>query len=79
MDMRNKHISSLPADTALEMIARQFEILAGMDIEQKARMTFELSDNIRAVTMAGIRQMHPDYSDDEIKKEFIKRLYGVTL
>jgi hypothetical protein len=78
MNTTYKHIACLPADTTLDVIARQFKILAGLSIEQKAQMTFELSDNIRSVTMAGIRQVHPDYSDDEVRREFIKRLYGVT-
>jgi hypothetical protein len=67
----------LPHDTPIEVLARQYRIFAGLTLAQKARMTFELSDNMRVITAAGIRKMHPEYSDAQIMHELIVRLYGI--
>ena len=64
MKMDNK---SIPFDTARDAAVKQLDILRKMDIEGRAAMTFELSDNLRSILAAGIVQRHPDYSDDEIK------------
>ena len=64
MKMDNR---SIPFDTARDAAVKQFDILRKMDIEARAAMTFELSDNLRSILASGIRQRHPDYNDDQIK------------
>ena len=63
---------SIPFDTARDAAVKQFDILRKMDIEARAAMTFELSDNLRSILASGIRQRHPDYSDDEIKMAVLR-------
>lgn len=58
---------SIPFDTTRDSAVKQFDILRKMDIEGRAAMTFELSDNLRSILASGIRQRHPDYNDDQIK------------
>ena len=47
-----------------------------MTPEQRLAVAAEMSDEIRAVTESGIRQRHPDYSDDEIRTALVVILLG---
>jgi len=47
-----------------------------MTPEQRLAMAAEMSDEIRAVTEAGIRGRHPDYSDDQVRAELVGILLG---
>jgi len=47
-----------------------------MTPEQRLAAAAEMSDEIRAVAEAGIRQRHPDYSDDEISAALVAILLG---
>ena len=58
----------LPHDTQPESAVRQFDALKKMDINARAEMTFQLSDNLRSIVEAGIRQRHPDYKQDQVKQ-----------
>ena len=58
---------TIPSDTAQDSAVKQFDILQKMDINARAAMTFELSNNLRSILEAGIHQRHPTYCDDEIK------------
>ena len=62
----------IPSDTSPEAFVRQIEVLRKMSIEERATMTFELSDNLRSITESGIKQRHPDYTPDQIKMAWIK-------
>ena len=65
----NKKISS---DTLQDSAVKQFDTLQRMDINARAAMTFELSDNLRSIVESGIRQRHPDYSDEDIKLSVLR-------
>lgn len=58
---------TIPSDTTQDAAVKQFDILKKMDINARAAMTFELSDNLRSIIEAGIRLRHPNYCDDDIK------------
>jgi hypothetical protein len=58
---------SIPSDTLQGSAVKQFKVLQKMDINTRAAMTFELSDNLRLILEDGIRQRHPDYCDNDIK------------
>jgi len=47
-----------------------------MTPEQRLAVAAEMSDEIRAVAESGIRQRHPDYSDDEIRAALVVILLG---
>ena len=42
-------------------------------------MTFELSDNLRAITEAGIRHRHPDYDEEQVRLALIRTMLGDEL
>ncbi len=57
----------------------QFEILRRMSPEKRALISFELSDNIREIAIAGIKKLHPDFTDTRIKMEVLRRMVGDKL
>lgn len=58
--------SIISADTARDAEAVRFKVLQKLDIKARAEMTFQLSDNLRKITEAGIRYRHPDYSNQMV-------------
>jgi hypothetical protein len=53
-------------DTSMAALARQRAAFRRMTPEQRLAAAAEMSDEIRAVTEAGIRHRHPTYTDDEV-------------
>jgi len=47
-----------------------------MTPQQRLAVAAEMSDEIRAIAEAGIRQCHPDYSDAEIRAALVAILLG---
>ncbi|MDO8335290.1 MAG: hypothetical protein Q7T74_00715 [Candidatus Saccharibacteria bacterium] len=75
-----KNIKNLfAADTTPEALAVEYNVLSSLSMQDKARMTFELSDNIRDITMAGIRASHPTYNDQQLRRELIRRMHGIDI
>ena len=42
-------------------------------------MTFELSDNLRQIVRDGVRHRHPDWDEDQVKRETFRIVYGERL
>jgi hypothetical protein len=72
LQLRTMHM----LDTSSAALERQRETFRRMTPEQRLAVAAEMSDEIRAVTEAGIRQRHPDYSDAEIRAELVAILLG---
>lgn len=53
-------------DTSKDSAERHIQALQRMGLAGRAEMTFQLSDNLRAITEAGIRYRHPDYTDQQV-------------
>lgn len=64
------------SDTTPEAAALQLRIYRSLTASQRVQIAVDLSDAVRATTMAGIRRRHPEYSDDEASREFIAIVYG---
>ena len=69
----------LSHDTQENSGIRQFDVLKKMDINARAEMTFQLSDNLRSIVEAGIHQRHPDYNVDEIKQAVLSLIIDRNL
>ncbi len=69
----------IPADTTIEAIRKQFDILQQIGIEGRAEMTFQLSDNLRQITEAGVRLRHPEYDEQAVRKEVLRITLGDEL
>ncbi|MDI6803562.1 MAG: hypothetical protein QME58_06915 [Bacteroidota bacterium] len=72
-------MESFYKDTSLEAKRIQFQILRRIGIAKRAEMTFELSDNLRAITEYGIRSRHPEYDDSKIRLELVRLILGEKL
>ncbi|HZE25697.1 MAG TPA: hypothetical protein VE054_17000 [Blattabacteriaceae bacterium] len=58
-----------PLDTTAEIEAMQIRILRSMSIEQHLEAALEISLLSRSLMKAGVRNQHPDWSDQEIEHE----------
>jgi len=69
----------IPADTTIEAARKQFEILQNMTGEQRMEIAFELSDKARQELIADIKKQNPDFREQQVKLEIIRRCYGEKL
>ena len=60
------------ADTTKAAEARQVETLRQMGLSGRAELTFQLCDNLRQITKAGIRQRHPDYTEQQVTQAYLR-------
>jgi len=66
----------IPADTSIEAMEKQFEILERIGIEGRAEITFQLNDNLRQITEAGVRMRHPEFNEQAVQKEVLRITMG---
>ena len=69
----------IPADTTVEAVRKQFEILRRLPPQKRALISFEISDTVRQNVITGIKKLHPDFTDTQIKKELLRRTVGDEL
>ena len=69
----------IPADTTIDALRKQFEILEQIGIEGRAEMTFELSDKARQELIDDIKKQHPKFTRQQVIIEIIRRCYGEKL
>ena len=69
----------IPADTTIDALRKQFEILERIGIEGRAEMTFELSDKARQELIDDIKKQHPEFTKQQLIIEIIRRCYGEKL
>ena len=69
----------IPADTTIEAARKQFEILERLGVAGRAEMTFELSDNLRQITESGVRLRHPEYNDNQVRRDVLCIVLGEEL
>lgn len=68
-----------PADTAPEARAAHIEVLRRMGSAGRAAMAFELTRAMRQTVRAGIRQRHPDYTEEEVHRALMRLTLGEEL
>jgi len=59
--------------------AIMWEALRKQGFDGRVKMTFELSNNLRRVTEAGVRHRHPDYDDRRVRLAAFKLAIGSEL
>lgn len=72
-------MNAVPADTSIEAARKQIEFLRKMSAQKRALISFELSDNVRQIVIAGIKKLHPDFTDAQIRNELLRRMVGDEL
>jgi hypothetical protein len=63
------------SDTSPEIEAMQAKIHAAMTGEQRLLMALEMSRFSHALARRGIRDRHPDWSEEEVIREFRRSLF----
>ena len=72
-------MNTIPADTTIEAVRKQNEILRRLGPEKRLKMAFELSDNLRSIVEAGVRERNPDYDEETIRQEVLRLMIGDSL
>jgi hypothetical protein len=72
-------MNGIPADTTLEAARKEFEILRKLGPQVRASMAFEMSDNLRRIVEAGVRNRHPDFDEKKIKLQVLQLMIGDKL
>jgi transposase len=72
-------MNMISADTTIEAMRKQFEILRRMGPEARLKTAFELSDNLRSIVEAGVRGRNPSYDEQQIKQEVLRLMIGERL
>ena len=57
----------------------QLTALRDLGLEGRARLTFELNEDLRSVIRAGIRWRHPDYDAEQVHRAFLRIVLGDAL
>ena len=65
------------SDTTPQAAAIQLDLYRKAGPSRRAQIAVELSDAVRATTLAGIRRRHPDYTEEEVKADFLRIVYRV--
>ncbi len=68
-----------PADTTREARKVHLDILRRMSGPERVAMAVEMSETARAVTRAGIRHRHPDWTDEQVHDALLVVLLGRDL
>jgi hypothetical protein len=67
-----RHADSIPADTSQTAANVQAETLRRIGLSGRAELTFQLCDNLREITKAGIRHRHPDYTEQQVTQAYLR-------
>ena len=71
--------SAIPRDTTPEAFWVQVEALRRLGVAGRAKITFELGEQMRKMSATGVRMRHPDYNDDQVRLAVIRLRLGNEL
>jgi len=69
----------LISDTTPKAQIRQQEIFARMTGDERVCAAMALSDQMRDIALAGLRNRHPQWGEKEIMEFFIKEIHGIEI
>jgi hypothetical protein len=69
----------LPSDTSKDAALKQMEVLRNMGLEGRAKLTFQLCENLRQITRAGICHRPPDYTERQVTQAYLKLILDKEL
>jgi hypothetical protein len=64
------------SDTSADARRVQLEILRRMTGPDRVALAFEMSDEVRSLSEAGIRHRHPDWADAKVHAALLSILLG---
>jgi len=68
-----------PADTSPEVFAYQLDRYRELGPSGRSRMAAELSDTVRQTSLAAIRRRHPEYTEAEVRRTFLRAVYRIDV
>lgn len=68
-----------PLDTDAAAHDAQMQAYRRMGAEARVRVAFEMSEDVRRMTLEGIRERHPEYDDDRARRALFRLLLGDDL
>jgi hypothetical protein len=74
-----KFMNGIPLDTTIEAARKEFEILRKLGPHVRAKMAFDMSDSLRCIVEAGVRNRHPDFDQKKIQLEVLRLMIGDKL
>jgi len=63
-------------DTTPRAAAIQLQLYRQAGPSGRAQIAVDLSDAVRATAIAGIQRRHPEYSERDIARSFLRLVYG---
>ena len=69
----------IPSDTDFAAHHLQRQIYLRLGGRERIAIAFRLSDAVRRLAIAGIRQRHPDYTDSQAERAFARLSLGDDL
>lgn len=69
----------VPADTTREAFMTQFGVYGRMTPVQRLQVAFKMSDFLRDIAAAGVRNRHPDYTEAQVRQAVIRQTLGDDL
>ena len=79
MSENQMRLTSVPADTTPEAAWVQMQIFRNMSPERRFRLTLEMNDTARAISAAGVRHRHPDFTEEQVRLTVIRLCIGDSL
>ncbi len=71
---------AIPADTSLQAFHVQIKVLRRLDPGRRLeQLACQLSDYVRELSTSGVRQRHPEYSDEQVRQAVIRLSLGEKL
>ena len=70
---------TITRDTSAAARRIQVEAFRRMDGPTRLGMALEMSEEARAVTLAGIRHRHPEWTDTAVHRELLRLMLGREL
>jgi Rv0078B-related antitoxin len=65
----------MPLDTSPEIEAMQIKIIRSMTVEQRLLLALDMSLTVRELMKAGIRNDHPEWSEEEVMREVHRQAF----
>jgi hypothetical protein len=72
-------LRGIPEDTTPEAFRIQCDIFRKMTPTERLRRTFDLIDFAERLSAAGIRERHPEYSNEQVRMALIRMRLGDEL
>lgn len=66
-------------DTSPAALAEQVRVLRALGMEGRAKITFELSDNLRRIVADGVRDRHPHWDAAQVQRRVVRLMLGERL